>query len=130
MLPRPRRLRPRIVPDLFLGGAARDLVQWGPLLPVFVWPIAVPLAQAGVCQTRAASSGAGRSTLAALGLLPLPATAAVRFDVVAVENPQLGLAPNALRAVLPVGLVIAIDSPPSASIWRAAGARRRIRAGP
>lgn len=96
---------------LFLGDAVKGLVQWEPFLHAFVWLIAVPLALAGACQAWAARSGAGRSAVAALGLLPVPATAAVLFVVVAAVTPQLGLALEAVQSVVPVYVAFAIAAP-------------------
>ncbi|KRE89712.1 arsenic resistance protein [Frateuria sp. Soil773] len=96
---------------LFLGDAAARLVQWGPFLHAFVWLIAVPLALAAVCQAWAARALAGEMAVRILGLLPVPATAAVLFVVVAAVAPQLGLALDAVRAVVPIYVVFAIVAP-------------------
>jgi ACR3 family arsenite efflux pump ArsB len=96
---------------LFLGEAAAGLVQWGPFLHAFVWLIAVPLALAAACQAWAARKPAGEQAMRVLGLLPVPATAAVLFVVVAAVMPQLGQALGAARAVVPVYLAFAIAAP-------------------
>lgn len=96
---------------LFLGEAAAGLVRWGPFLQAFVWLIAVPLALAAACQAWAARSGAGERVARALGLLPVPTTAAVLFVVVAAVAPQLGLALGAVRAVVPVYVAFAVAAP-------------------
>lgn len=62
---------------LLLGNDAATLVQPGPFVHAFVWLIAVPLALAGLVQLWAARSRAGEKASAALGLLPVPATALV-----------------------------------------------------
>lgn len=96
---------------LFLGEAAASFVQWGPFLHAFVWLIAVPLVLAAVCQAWAARSPAGDKAVGLLGLLPVPATAAVLFVVVAAVTPQLGLALDAVWAVVPVYVAFAIAAP-------------------
>ena len=96
---------------LFLGDAAARLVHWGPFLHAFVWLIAVPLALAAACQAWAARDRAGEGALGLLGLLPVPATAAVLFAVVAAVTPQLGLALDAVRATVPVYVAFAIAAP-------------------
>lgn len=96
---------------LFLGDAASGLVQWQPFLHAFVWLIAVPLLLAAACQTWAKRARAGENAVRALGLLPMPATAAVLFVVVASVTPQLGLAMGAVQAALPVYAGFAIAAP-------------------
>ncbi|MBN9407504.1 MAG: hypothetical protein J0H69_00005 [Burkholderiales bacterium] len=63
-----------------------------------------------------------RSTIAALGLLPVPATAAVLFVVVAAVAPQLGRSLDAVRTVVPLYAVFVIAAPLSgwavARAWR------------
>ncbi|HCL86548.1 MAG TPA: arsenic resistance protein [Comamonadaceae bacterium] len=94
-----------------LGDGAAGLVRWGPFLQAFVWLIAVPLALAAACQAWAARSRPGRRLARALGLMPVPATAAVLFVVVAAVAPQLGLALGAVRAVVPVYVAFAVAAP-------------------
>ena len=96
---------------LFMGDAAAGLVRWEPFLHAFVWLIAVPLSLAAVCQAWAARSTAGERTVEWLGLLPVPATAAVLFVVVASVAPQLGLALDAVRQVAPIYVAFAIAAP-------------------
>jgi ACR3 family arsenite transporter len=96
---------------VFMGDAAAGLVQWAPFLHAFVWLIAVPLSLAAVCQAWAARSTAGERAIGWLGLLPVPATAAVLFVVVASVAPQLGLALDAVRQVAPVYVAFAIAAP-------------------
>ena len=96
---------------LFMGDAAAGLVQWEPFLHAFVWLIAVPLSLATICQAWAARSTAGERTVEWLGLLPVPATAAVLFVVVASVAPQLGLALDAVRQVAPIYVAFAVAAP-------------------
>ena len=96
---------------LLLGNDAATLVQPGPFVHAFVWLIAVPLALAGLVQLWAARSLAGEKTSAALGLLPVPATALVLFVVVAAVVPQLGSASDAALGVIPFYLTFAVIAP-------------------
>ena len=107
---------------LFLGDAAAGLVHWQPFVHAFVWLIAVPLSVAAICQAWAARSPAAEQVVARLGLLPVPATAAVLFVVVAAVAPRLGLALDAVREVAAVYLGFAIAAPligwSVARLWR------------
>lgn len=96
---------------LFLGDTATGLVQWQPFLHAFLLLIAVPLALAAACQAWAARARVGQRVVKALGLLPVPATVAVLFVVVATVTPQLAAALDAVRAVIPVYVVFAIAAP-------------------
>lgn len=96
---------------LFLGNDAATLVQPGPFVHAFVWLIAVPLALAGLVQLWAARSRAGKKTSAALGLLPVPATALVLFVIVAAVVPQLGPATDAALSVIPFYIAFAVIAP-------------------
>lgn len=96
---------------LFMGDAAAGLVRWEPFVQAFVWLIAVPLSLAAACQAWAARSASGRRAVGGLGLMPVPATAAVLFVVVAAVAPQLGLALGAVREVAPVYLAFAVAAP-------------------
>lgn len=96
---------------VFMGDAAAALVHWGPFLHAFIWLIVVPLSLAAVCQAWAARSAAGERAVGWLGLLPVPATAAVLFVVVAAVAPQLGLALDAVRKVAPIYVGFAIIAP-------------------
>ncbi|MDQ0608102.1 ACR3 family arsenite efflux pump ArsB [Variovorax sp. W1I1] len=96
---------------VFMGDAAAALVHWGPFLYAFIWLIVVPLSLAAVCQAWAARSAAGERAVGWLGLLPVPATAAVLFVVVAAVAPQLGLALDAVRKVAPFYVGFAIIAP-------------------
>ncbi|WP_308469355.1 arsenic resistance protein [Alsobacter metallidurans] len=96
---------------LFLGDDAAALVQMGPFLHAFVWLIAIPLALAAVVQLGATRIPKVERVAAALGLLPVPATALVLFMVFASVVPQLGLAfDNAVRAV-PIYIAFALAAP-------------------
>lgn len=97
--------------SVFLSGAAKGLMQWEPFVHAFVWLIAVPLVLAAACQSWAARSNTGTSVVKALGLLPVPATAAVLFVVVAAVTPQLRLALDAVRAVVPVYVAFTVAAP-------------------
>ena len=96
---------------LFMGDAAAGLVQWGPFLHAFVWLIAVPLSLAAICQAWAARSVIGERAVGWLGLLSVPATAAVLFVVVAAVAPELGLAVDAVREVAAIYVMFAIAAP-------------------
>ena len=96
---------------LFMGDAAAGLVQGGPFLHAFVWLIAVPLSLAAICQSWAARSTAGARAVGWFGLLPVPATAAVLFVVVAAVAPQLGLAVDAVREVAVIYVAFAMAAP-------------------
>ncbi|MDX4954723.1 arsenic resistance protein [Delftia acidovorans] len=97
--------------SLFMGDAAAGLVHWGPFVHAFVWLIAVPLSLAGLCQAWAARSATGERVVGVLGLLPVPATAAVLLVVVAAVAPQLGLALDAVRQVAAVYVAFAVVAP-------------------
>lgn len=96
---------------IFLGEDARQLVRWEPFVAAFVWLIAVPLALAAACQAWARRGGLGARVVDGLGLLPVPATAAVLAVVVAAVTPGLGLALDAVRGVAPVYLAYAVLAP-------------------
>lgn len=96
---------------LFLGDEAATLVQPGPFVDAFVWLIAAPLALAALTQLWAARSQTGERASAALGLLPVPATALVLFIVVAAVLPQLGPATAAAVAVMPFYIAFAVIAP-------------------
>lgn len=96
---------------LFLGEVAAGLVHWGPFLHAFLVLIVVPLVLAGVFQAWASSSESGTQVVGFLGLLPVPATAAVLFAVVAAVTPQLEPALEAVRAVAPFYVLFAVAAP-------------------
>jgi Arsenite efflux pump ACR3 and related permeases len=96
---------------LLLGTDAAHLVQAEPFLHAFVWLIAVPLGLAVLCQLWAGRSSAGARAIEILGILPVPATAAVLFVVIAAVVPQLGPALTAVIGVMPLYLVFATIAP-------------------
>jgi len=96
---------------VFLGSDAARLVQLGPFLQAFVWLIAIPLALAAAVQVWAARSTAGERTASGLGLLCVPATAAVLFIVIASVVPQLASASDAVLQVIPLYIAFAVISP-------------------
>lgn len=95
----------------FLGEAAAGLIQVGPFIRAFASLIALPLALAILCQLWAARSRAGARTAAALGLLPVPATALVLSIVIAAVLPRLGAAIPAAFSVLPFYIAFAVIAP-------------------
>lgn len=97
--------------SLLLGKHAATLVQPGPFIHAFTWLIAVPLVLAGLVQLWVARSRTGEKTSAALGLLPVPATALVLFVVVAAVAPQLGPAIKTALAVIPFYVAFAVIAP-------------------
>ena len=97
--------------SILLGEDASGLVQLEPFIHAFVWLIAGPLALAAVIQVGAARNSAVASLSRALGLLPVPATAAVLFVVVASVSPQIGLSLDAALRVLPLYVVYAGVAP-------------------
>jgi len=96
---------------LLLDADTARFVQVGPFLHAFSWLIAAPLGLAVVCQFWAACSSIGARANEALGLLPVPATAAVLFIVIADVVPQLGQALTAVISVAPLYAVFAIIAP-------------------
>ena len=96
---------------MFMGDAAAGLVRLGPFLHAFVWLIAMPLSLAAIFQAWAPRSASGERFVGWLGVLPVPATAAVLFVVVASVAPQLGLALDAVREVAAIYVAFAIAAP-------------------
>ncbi len=96
---------------LLLDADAARLVQWGPFLHAFVWLIAVPLGLAALCQAWGRRRAAGARALDLLGVMPVPATAAVLAVVVASVTPQLAVAMDAVRQVAPLYLGFALLAP-------------------
>lgn len=88
---------------LFMGDAA-GLVRAGPFLHAFLWLIVAPLICAGVVQAWADRRPTGRDVADALGVLPVPATAAVLAIVVASTVPVLGAAVPQVLSALPIYL--------------------------
>lgn len=96
---------------MFLGESATELVQLGPFIHAFVWLIAIPLGLAALVQLWAVKQRAGARLAAALGLLPVPATAVVLFIVIAAVVPQIGLAGGAALQVVPIYIAFAFLAP-------------------
>ncbi|ABE40861.1 Bile acid:sodium symporter [Rhodopseudomonas palustris BisB5] len=96
---------------LFLGADAAQFVQPEPFVHAFVWLIAIPLGLAMACQLWAAQNKAGTRAVKTLGLLPVPATAAVLFIVIAAVLPQIGPAQAAVLGVAPLYVVFAVLAP-------------------
>ncbi len=97
--------------EVMLGSQAADWVQLGAFADAFIWLIVAPLALAVATQRWAQRSSTGQRWSAVLALLPVPATAAVLFAVMAAVVPQLGAAPDAVRQVLPVYVAFAVLAP-------------------
>lgn len=96
---------------ILLGADAGALVSVGPFLHAFLWLILAPLLLAAAVQRWAARRAAGRRVLAGLGLLPVPATAAVLLLVVAATTPLLDHARGRALGVLPLYAAFAIVAP-------------------
>lgn len=96
---------------LFLGDAAGGLVRIGPFLHAFLWLIALPMALAALVQFAAARKPGARRLADVLGLLPVPATAAVLFLVTAATVPVLGQAAGHALSALPVYVGFAVLAP-------------------
>lgn len=96
---------------VFLGSEVGNLVQLGPFLHAFLWLIAVPLLCAGAVQLWSARSRLGETVSGYLGMLPVPATAAVLFLVVAATVPVLGAATDQALSVLPLYAGFAVVAP-------------------
>lgn len=97
---------------LLLGSGAGGLIQTGPFIHAFAWLIVVPLLLAALTQRWAVRHPIGVRMHAALGLLPVPATAMVLFLVVASMLPQLGPASAAAWQAVPVYVAFAVLAPP------------------
>jgi ACR3 family arsenite efflux pump ArsB len=98
------------VGTLIAGDASRQVFVQA-FAHAFVWLIALPLLLAALVQWWAGRSAVGERSAAALGLLPVPATALVLLIVVAAVLPQLGAAGDAALRVLPVYMVFAVAAP-------------------
>lgn len=96
---------------LMLGDDAAQLISAGPFIHAFVWLIAVPLLAAGLMQALGKRTKGGASVVAALDLLPVPATALVLFIVLASVMPQIGLAHDAALRAAPVYAAFALIAP-------------------
>lgn len=96
---------------LLLGGKASGLVHPEPFIHAFVWLIALPLLLAAAAQLWAARTERGNRVTAALGVLPVPATAVVLFLVLAAVTPQIGAAAGAALTAAPIYLAYAVVAP-------------------
>ncbi|SMQ68478.1 Arsenite efflux pump ArsB, ACR3 family [Devosia lucknowensis] len=96
---------------LFVDDEASSLVRLEPFVHAFVWLIVVPLALAAAVQFVAARRSYVESTLTALDVLQVPATALVLFLVFASVVPQLGLAVDSALLVLPIYAAFAVGAP-------------------
>lgn len=96
---------------LLILGDVSNLVPAGPFIHAFLWLIATPLILAGMVQFWAVRTKIGAKASAALGLLPVPATALVLFLVLASVAPRLGEASRAALTVAPMYIVYAILAP-------------------
>lgn len=91
--------------------ATSGLVQPGPFIHAFVWLIAIPLVLAGAVQLFARRTTSGVRAAAALGLLPVPATALVLFLVLASVMPRIGEAGGGALTAAPIYVAYAILAP-------------------
>jgi ACR3 family arsenite efflux pump ArsB len=96
---------------IFLGDSAASLIHAGPFVHAFAWLIAVPLILATTMQLWAARYRSGERISAALGVLPVPATALVLFVVIAAVVPRLEPAVGPALSVVPIYVVFAIAAP-------------------
>lgn len=97
--------------QFFLGGSAADIVQWRPFLEAFAWLIAGPLLLAALLQSAARRGRLAARYMRGLGHLPVPATAAVLFIIVATVMPQLNAAGHAALQVIPLYVAFAVVAP-------------------
>lgn len=97
--------------EVMPGVGARGLVDPHPFLHALVWLIGVPLLAAAACQTERVRRTAGEWVMAGLNLLPVPATAAVLFVVVASVMPDVDRAREAALAVTPFYIAFACVAP-------------------
>ena len=116
---------------VFLGAEAAAQVHAGPFVQAFVELIVLPLLLAWGTQWWAARSARGARVVAALGILPVLATAVVLAVVVAAVVPYVDQARAAAWGVLPVYLAFAVLAPVVAwgvaKAWRLpAGAARAV----
>ncbi|MEL4013980.1 arsenic resistance protein [Dryocola clanedunensis] len=96
---------------LFLGENASELVQPAPFIHAFIWLIAIPLLLAALTQFVARKSHLAQNISEGLGLLPVPATAAVLFIVLSAMLPQLGQAWAVAVQAVPVYVAFAALAP-------------------
>lgn len=96
---------------MFIGDQAKQLVNWAPFLRAFLWLIVVPVSLAAVCQQWAQRSARGQRLTNLLDLMPVPATAAVLFVVVASVIPPLSMALEAVWQAACVYVLFAVAAP-------------------
>ncbi len=96
---------------LMLGDDVSSYIEAGPFLHAFIWLIAVPLLLAGGMQFFAKRNPRGKAISDFLGLTPVPATALVLFIVIVAVLPQIGVAFDAVRLVLPLYIAYAVLAP-------------------
>lgn len=96
---------------VLLGTDASSLVRLEPFIYAFLWLIVGPLLLAAVVQFGAVRAMNGEQVLAALGLLPVPATGFVLFLVLAGVIPRVGEAAGAALTAAPIYLVYAAVAP-------------------
>jgi ACR3 family arsenite efflux pump ArsB len=95
----------------FIGDDAAALVQPGPFIHAFTLLIAGPLLLAAGFQVLERRVKAAEIGVAALGVLPVPATALVLFVVICSVVPQLGPAINSVMKVVPIYVAFALVAP-------------------
>jgi len=88
-----------------------ELIRPGPFVSAFVWLIAVPLGLAALVQGAAVRCTSVQRCSAFLGALPVPATAAVLFIVVASMLPRLGDGMAVALQAVPLYVVFAAVAP-------------------
>lgn len=96
---------------LLAGEDVAALVTPEPFLHAFAVLIAAPLLMAGALQFLARKSEAAHGVVAALSIVPVPATALVLFVVICAVVPQLGAASNSVLTVAPIYLAFAVLAP-------------------
>lgn len=95
----------------FIGDDAAALVQPGPFIHAFTLLIAGPLLLAAGFQVLERRVKAAEIGVAALGILPVPATALVLFVVICSVVPQLGPAISSVMKVVPIYVAFALVAP-------------------
>ncbi|WP_167383671.1 arsenic resistance protein [Bordetella genomosp. 12] len=96
---------------VFLGPQARQWMAWEPFLRAFVTLIVLPFLLAAGCQAWGRRGHVGARVVHGLGILPVPATAAVLAVVVAAMTPEISQAWGAVRAVAPLYIAFALAAP-------------------
>ena len=95
----------------FIGDDADALVQPGPFIHAFTLLIAGPLLLAAGFQVLERRVKAAEIGVAALGILPVPATALVLFVVICSVVPQLSPAISSVMKVVPIYVAFALVAP-------------------